>query len=60
MPQALIQFPKESGRELAQLAQDDPALDCGKLVALDHGGGLQASLVEIWMGGIHDHVRRQG
>lgn len=27
---------------------------------LDDGGGLQASLAEIWMGGIHDQVRRQG
>ena len=60
MPQALIQFPKEGGRELAQLAQDDPALDCAKLVALDDGGDLQASLAEMWVGGIHDQVRRQG
>jgi hypothetical protein len=60
MPQALIQFPKEGRRELAQLAQDDPALDSCKLVTLDDGGDLQASLAEIWVGGIHDQIRRQG
>lgn len=52
MPQASVQFPKEGRRELAQLAQDDPALDCGELVALDDGGNLQARLAEIRVGGI--------
>jgi hypothetical protein len=58
MPQTIIQCAQEGRGERAKLAKQNVTMDGSKFVAPDHGGNLQTSHRELWMGGKKQEVGR--